>query len=136
MNSNKFNMKIITSKAGLLILAVFSFISLTNAQKKRTNSNTQTEYPEALYSSLEYRLVGPFRGGRSAAVTGVPGEPNLFYFACGYVHGFMEMEIDDDSDRCRYNPILEGMNQAFGDAQESFFMVCNRMKLLTTIPLQ
>ena len=73
-------MKIITSKAGLLILAVFSFISLTNAQKKRTNSNTQTEYPEALYSSLEYRLVGPFRGGRSAAVTGVPGEPNLFYF--------------------------------------------------------
>ncbi|MGB5203721.1 MAG: glycosyl hydrolase [Eudoraea sp.] len=73
-------MKIITSKAGLIILAVFSFISLTNAQKKRTNSNTQTEYPEVLYSSLEYRLVGPFRGGRSAAVTGVPGEPNLFYF--------------------------------------------------------
>jgi photosystem II stability/assembly factor-like uncharacterized protein len=33
-----------------------------------------------LYSSLEYRLVGPFRGGRSAAVTGVPEEPNLFYF--------------------------------------------------------
>ena len=39
-----------------------------------------TEYPQELYSSLEYRLVGPFRGGRSAAVTGVPGEPNLFYF--------------------------------------------------------
>jgi len=37
-------------------------------------------YPDELYSSLEYRLVGPFRGGRSAAVTGVPGEPNLFYF--------------------------------------------------------
>lgn len=73
-------MKITTVKAGLLILAVFSFISLTYAQKKRTNSNTQIEYPEALYSSLEYRLVGPFRGGRSAAVTGVPGEPNLFYF--------------------------------------------------------
>lgn len=73
-------MKIITVKAGFLFLAIFSFISLTNAQKKRTNSNTQIEYPEALYSSLEYRLVGPFRGGRSAAVTGVPGEPNLFYF--------------------------------------------------------
>jgi photosystem II stability/assembly factor-like uncharacterized protein len=25
-------------------------------------------------------LLGPFRGGRSAAVTGVPGKPNLFYF--------------------------------------------------------
>jgi photosystem II stability/assembly factor-like uncharacterized protein len=29
---------------------------------------------------LEYRLIGPFRGGRSAAVTGVPNQPNLFYF--------------------------------------------------------
>ncbi|WP_412987902.1 VPS10 domain-containing protein [Pontimicrobium sp. IMCC45349] len=35
---------------------------------------------EDLYSGLEYRLLGPFRGGRSAAVTGVPNQPNLFYF--------------------------------------------------------
>jgi len=32
------------------------------------------------YDALEYRLIGPFRGGRSAAVTGVPNQPNLFYF--------------------------------------------------------
>lgn len=32
------------------------------------------------YSSLDYRLIGPFRGGRSAAVTGVPGQPNTYYF--------------------------------------------------------
>ena len=32
------------------------------------------------YKALEYRLIGPFRGGRSAAVTGVPNKPNLFYF--------------------------------------------------------
>ena len=31
-------------------------------------------------SALEYRLLGPFRGGRSAAVTGVSNQPNLFYF--------------------------------------------------------
>lgn len=48
------------------------------AQKRRTTP--VDPYPEALYSSLEYRLVGPFRGGRSAAVTGVPGAPNLYYF--------------------------------------------------------
>jgi hypothetical protein len=29
---------------------------------------------------LEWRNIGPFRGGRSCAVTGVPGKPNLFYF--------------------------------------------------------
>ncbi|MCA0131376.1 VPS10 domain-containing protein [Winogradskyella alexanderae] len=32
------------------------------------------------YEALEYRLIGPFRGGRSAAVTGVPNRPNLYYF--------------------------------------------------------
>lgn len=37
-------------------------------------------YDEKLYDALEYRLLGPFRGGRSAAVTGVPGKPNLYYF--------------------------------------------------------
>ena len=40
----------------------------------------QPGYPESLLGSLRYRLVGPFRGGRSAAVTGVPGKPLLFYF--------------------------------------------------------
>ncbi|MFT5141938.1 MAG: photosystem II stability/assembly factor-like uncharacterized protein [Rhodothermales bacterium] len=33
----------------------------------------------ALYENLEYRSVGPNRGGRSAAVTGVPGHPDLYY---------------------------------------------------------
>lgn len=35
---------------------------------------------ETYFSSLEYRLLGPFRGGRSAAVAGVSDNPNLFYF--------------------------------------------------------
>ncbi len=29
---------------------------------------------------MHWRQVGPFRGGRVLAVTGVPGEPNVFYF--------------------------------------------------------
>ena len=28
---------------------------------------------------LEYRLVGPWRGGRVTTVTGVPGKPHLYY---------------------------------------------------------
>ncbi|MBV8201568.1 MAG: hypothetical protein JOZ15_13180 [Acidobacteria bacterium] len=39
----------------------------------------------ALFSGLHWRLLGPFRGGRVLAVTGVPGEPNHFYF--GAVNG-------------------------------------------------
>jgi photosystem II stability/assembly factor-like uncharacterized protein len=46
-------------------------------------SHTQIEaqnISEDQYDALEYRLIGPFRGGRSAAVTGVPNQPNLYYF--------------------------------------------------------
>jgi photosystem II stability/assembly factor-like uncharacterized protein len=52
--------------------------SWTQRNKKATASTLK--YPEEVYSSLTYRSIGPFRGGRSAAVTGVPGQPNLYYF--------------------------------------------------------
>lgn len=54
----------------LCLLFNGTFIEQTSAQN----------YDEKLYDALEYRLIGPFRGGRSAAVTGVPGKPNRFYF--------------------------------------------------------
>ncbi|MEM8898016.1 MAG: glycosyl hydrolase [Bacteroidota bacterium] len=53
------------------------------AQKKKRGKVEElptTTYDEALYDAMEYRLVGPFRGGRSCAVTGVKGIPNRFYF--------------------------------------------------------
>ena len=37
-------------------------------------------YDTTLYSALDYRSVGPYRGGRSAAVAGVPGQPMKAYF--------------------------------------------------------
>ncbi len=43
------------------------------------NLESQT-FQESDYGALEYRLLGPFRGGRSCAVTGVPNQPNLYYF--------------------------------------------------------
>ncbi len=38
------------------------------------------QFNSKLVEKLEWREIGPYRGGRSCAVTGVPGEPNLFYF--------------------------------------------------------
>ena len=71
-------MKTLLSKASILLLALSFFTITTNAQRRKKTQVTP-EIPSELYSSMEYRLVGPFRGGRSAAVTGVPDEPNLFY---------------------------------------------------------
>ena len=46
----------------------------------------------ALYPGLHWRMLGPFRGGRVAAATGVPGRPNEFYF--GAVNGGVWKSID------------------------------------------
>src|ERR1044071_5510862 len=35
---------------------------------------------EAAFRGMRYRLIGPFRGGRSLAVSGVVGDPNTYYF--------------------------------------------------------
>src|SRR3974377_1725347 len=45
-----------------------------------------------LCSGLKWRRLGPFRGGRVDAVTGVPGRPNEFYF--GSVNGGGWKKID------------------------------------------
>src|SRR6059058_6073353 len=39
----------------------------------------------AAFQDLHWRLIGPFRGGRVVAVTGVPSQPDHFYF--GSVNG-------------------------------------------------
>lgn len=33
----------------------------------------------ALYSTLQYRMIGPFRGGRTVGAVGIPDQPNTFY---------------------------------------------------------
>ena len=33
----------------------------------------------SLYSTLEWRMIGPFRAGRTVGATGVRGQPNVFY---------------------------------------------------------
>ena len=37
-----------------------------------------TVYP-ALFQALDYRLIGPYRGGRVTAVAGIPDRPATFY---------------------------------------------------------
>ena len=61
----------------LLLLALPLTIS---AQKKENKEDQKYTYPESLYDAIEYRPLGPYRGGRSCAVAGVSGKPNLYYF--------------------------------------------------------
>lgn len=64
----------LTKRLLLLTSLLFAFLS------PNLKGQSTADFKPALYESLEWRCVGPFRGGRSCAVTGVPGKPNLFYF--------------------------------------------------------
>jgi len=43
-------------------------------------SDATAAFDPALYSGMHWRNIGPYRGGRSVAATGVPGIPDRFYF--------------------------------------------------------
>lgn len=51
-----------------------------NAPTQAKPAPTAPKFDEKWYKDvLQWREIGPFRGGRCAAVTGVPGQPKLFY---------------------------------------------------------
>lgn len=69
------------TKSNALLLTLFLlFLQPEIIAQRNKKKVSAPAFPEKIYDALEYRLVGPFRGGRSASVTGVPGKPNLFYF--------------------------------------------------------
>jgi len=70
-----------------IVVLSFLFFGVANAQKSKKNTNqTSVQAQKAgdlklsLIEAAEWRNIGPFRGGRSCAVEGVAGKPNLFYF--------------------------------------------------------
>jgi len=52
-----------------LLVLLFLAISTLAAQ----------QVPSSMYQEMRWRMVGPFRGGRTRAVAGVPAQPNVFY---------------------------------------------------------
>ena len=42
---------------------------------------TAQPFAEKTYGEMRWRMIGPFRGGRTVAASGVPGKPNVFYIA-------------------------------------------------------
>ncbi len=71
-----------TTRIFFLLCFCLCTFSLARGQK---NKKTASPPPYAsvdtsLFGGLEWRCIGPFRGGRSATVTGVRNKPNLYYF--------------------------------------------------------
>jgi photosystem II stability/assembly factor-like uncharacterized protein len=62
----------------IYLILLFNFNSELFSQRGNSNKK-QLSYNENLYNSIDYRLIGPFRGGRSGTVSGVVGDDNTYY---------------------------------------------------------
>ena len=66
-----------------VLLAYLFFATATFAQKSKNTVVIPAKpsvYDPSLLGNVKYRLLGPFRGGRSGAVTGSYKAKNTFYF--------------------------------------------------------
>jgi photosystem II stability/assembly factor-like uncharacterized protein len=61
---------------------------LLRAQESKTGKETK----DNSFQGMKWRLIGPFRGGRVLAVSGIPSDPDTYYF--GAVAGGVWKSID------------------------------------------
>ena len=65
----------------LFFLTALSALSAAELQRRQDGSAPLSKSPDAsLLKAMQWREVGPYRGGRADAVAGIPGEPNTYYF--------------------------------------------------------
>ena len=65
----------------LAILAGFVFVCSTSFAASPSPSPTPAgAIDEKLFKGMQWRQIGPFRGGRALTIEGVPGEPDTYYF--------------------------------------------------------
>jgi photosystem II stability/assembly factor-like uncharacterized protein len=77
----------VTPPRSLVIVALLATTLLPqtqHAQRSRGRTATlgrpaPTGVDTLLFNGMRYRMVGPFRGGRATAVTGIAGQPHVFY---------------------------------------------------------
>ncbi len=63
----------------LLFICMLILPITANAQKRKNKSEPTLKLTDSLFHGLKWRNIGPFRGGRSVASTGVIGQPHTYY---------------------------------------------------------
>src|SRR6476659_8118182 len=77
----------------ILFFAAISITAIAFSQRTLTTRNKNDD--SLLFSKVKYRSIGPYRGGRSGAVTGDLNQKNTFYF--GSTGGGVWKTIDGGS---------------------------------------
>ncbi|MEW5899989.1 MAG: glycosyl hydrolase [Acidobacteriota bacterium] len=61
-------------------IAASSLAGAAPAQRERRPAAKILSFDPSLYKAMEWRLIGPFRGGRVTAVSGIRGQRETYYF--------------------------------------------------------
>ena len=94
----KFMIQKLHMRAGALVCFLLLSVTLIFSQQKERNRRLEAAQKAApaasepqddqdkknegdpLFKGMKYRLIGPFRGGRSLTAAGIPGDPTTYYF--------------------------------------------------------
>lgn len=75
-----FTTTLVFRKSALLYLTLALLLLAQNNHAQRPQGAAQTPKESDLMKALQWRSIGPYRGGRSAAVSGVASQPFVFYY--------------------------------------------------------
>lgn len=77
----------------LFVLLMIAPMTLQSQRRKSKITQPSIKLEDSLFTGLKWRNIGPFRGGRSVASTGVVGQPMVYYM--GTVGGGIWKTTDD-----------------------------------------
>ncbi|MEJ1224026.1 VPS10 domain-containing protein [Sediminicola sp. 1XM1-17] len=90
-------------QAAFLAIFLCSVLSLSAQRKAQSTLETGTSIPKDFYEGLEWRNIGPLRGGRSLGAAGSPGRPYEYYF--GATGGGLWKTVDGGNE---WFPVTDG----------------------------
>ena len=62
-----------------ILISIFLTLGITQIGFSQVATEMRDGYDEFYFNTIQWRQVGPFRGGRAGTVSGVINNPNLFY---------------------------------------------------------